>query len=569
MTRVNATWRLVALALVTVAVVDAPSSRAAHGPPLTTRNGVVAADDPKASEVGAAVLARGGNAVDGAIATAFALGVLNPASSGIGGGGFAVVHDAATGKTYVYDFRETAPAALGPEDFRVDGKVDPTRSLRGGLAVGVPGEVAGLWRLHERHGALSWRRVVSPAARLARDGFEVPWFLTYAAGATLKRLPEDAMFDPLRALIRDRKRGDRLARESLGVVLLAIATQGPVAFYEGAVAERMVATVRDAGGVLTLDDLKGYEVVEREPLWAAWRGMKIATMPLPSSGGAILLEDLGIVDALEARGVLLAKLGAGSSAYLHVIAEVLKHGFADRARLLGDTDDARALAARLQDGLDAIAKRIDLDRTSKHETYGHPAMAKDGGTSHICVIDDAGNAVALTTTVNGYFGSKLLTPDGVVLNNEIDDFMLEAGVPNQFGLVQSERNLVAPGKRPLSSMTPVLLFDDDGKVVGCAGGSGGPNIISNVFQVLVGVYVLGLDARAAVEAPRVHHQWLPDELRVEDEVPADVRAGLEKRGHTLVPVPQPTAVQMIRVLPDGTREAASDPRKNGVPAAAP
>jgi len=581
MCRVNAMWPRIALVLLAVAVADVPPSRAAHGPPLTTRNGVVAADDPKASEIGAAVLARGGTAADAAIATALALGVLNPSSSGIGGGGFAVVHDAATGKTYVYDFREVAPAALDPGDFRVDGKIDPERSRRGGLAIGVPGEIAGLWRIHARHGALSWRKLVTPAARLGRDGFDVGFFLAYAAATTVVLLPRGAPFDPLRALIAPGgvpvQRGDRLTREALAATLLAIATRGPDAFYRGAIAERTVATDVAAGGVLTIADLAGYRALEREPLRGAWRGMTIATMPLPSSGGAILLEALGILDAVEARGISLAKLGAGSTAELHVVSEILEHGFADRARVLGDTDDARVLAAGLLEpaSLKAIAARVDVERSQPHDSYGHPARAagprapSDGGTSHLCVIDAAGNAVAMTTTVNTYFGSKLVTPDGIVLNNEIDDFAIDPAAPNGFGLVQSERNLVAAGKRPLSSMTPVLLFDAAGHVVGCVGGSGGPNIISNVFQVLVDVYVLGLDVRAAVEAPRIHHQWVPDQLRYEPEIPADVRAGLARRGHVLAPTEPPFAVQMIRVLPDGTREAASDPRKNGAPAAAP
>ena len=559
------------MGLCALAMVEADSSRAAQPPPLTTRKGAVAADDAKASEVGAAILARGGSAADAAVATALALGVVNPTSSGIGGGGFAVVHDAASGKTTVYDFRETAPAALDPGDFVRDGKLDPTLSRRGGLAVGVPGEVAGLALLHDRHGRLSWRRVVTPAARLARDGFEAGWFLTERGRLALKDLPEEPAYTPLRAFLEPIERGDTVVRDALADTLLAIAERGADAFYRGPVADGLVATVQGAGGVLTAEDLASYEVVEREPLWGTWRGMKLATMPLPSSGGFVLLEMLGIVDALEARGIDLAALGVGSSAALHVIGEVLTHGFADRARLLGDTDDARAIAERLLDpaSLAEIAARIELDKKGAHDRYGHVELARGTGTSHLCVIDGDGNAIALTTTVNGYFGAKLISPEGVVLNNEIDDFSLEAGVPNMYGLVQSDYNLVAPGKRPLSSMTPVLVFDDQGKVIGCAGGSGGPRIISNVFQVLLGIYELGLDARAAVGMPRVHHQWVPEVLWIDPDLPADVVRGLEARGHEVEPQTSPTAVQAIRRRPDGALEAASDPRKNGAPAAAP
>jgi gamma-glutamyltranspeptidase/glutathione hydrolase len=284
---------------------------------------------------------------------------------------------------------------------------------------------------------------------------------------------------------------------------------------------------------------------------------------------------LGILDALEARGVDLAGMGWGSADAIHVITQALEHGFADRARLLGDDDAAGELAARMldPDDLRDIAARIDLDKVSDHDSYGHPdllpgATQDDHGTSHLCVVDAEGNAVALTTTVNGTFGSKLVTRDGIVLNNEIDDFALVPGAINQFNLVQGEMNLVAPGKRPLSSMTPTLLFDGD-RVVGCAGGSGGPRIISNVVNVLIATFVFGLDVRAAIESPRTHHQWLPDRLTVEPEVPADVRDALAKKGYTIHLNPEPTGVQAVRVRDDGTMEAWSEPRKFGAPAAPP
>ncbi len=575
----NATWRAVALVSAsTIALIGDPA-RAADGPPLTTRTGVVAADHPAASEVGAATLRRGGNAVDAAVATALALGVLNPTSSGIGGGGFALVYDAATDEVRVYDFREVAPAAVTAADFVVDGALDTSRARRGGLAVAVPGELAGLHRIQRTHGALSWRRVVTPAARLARDGVAISGFLSDAAAAVIPALPADRAFDPLRALLAPAGApiapGDVMIRAGLARVLLAVAAGGPDAFYRGAVADEVVATVAAAGGALTAADLAAYEVLEREPLWGQWHGMKVAAMPVPSSGGTIVLEVLGIIDALAARGIDLATLGRGSAAAYHVVAEALAHGFADRARLFGDTALTRELLERVlaPESLAVIAARIDLARAGAHDRYGHLDLAAprggaatDGGTSHVCVIDAAGNAVALTTTVNGWFGSKLVTADGIVLNNQIDDFALQAGVANGFGLVQSEQNLVAAGKRPLSSMSPTLLYRD-GKVVGCAGGSGGPYIISNVVQVLLDVFVHGVDVRAAVEAPRVHQQWLPDELVVEAAVPEDVRAGLTRRGHTLKISERETVIQAIIVRPDGAREAASDPRKGGAPAA--
>jgi gamma-glutamyltranspeptidase/glutathione hydrolase len=535
-----------------------------------------------ASRVGADVLARGGNAVDAAVATAFALGVVEPQSSGIGGGGFALVYIAAEKKVYVYDFRETAPAALGPDAFQEDGKPAPMKARIGGLAVGVPGEVAGLARLLDRHGKLSWRSVLAPSIRLARDGYPLAFFTTVAIGRMDKfvRLPpDDPRFDRLRAFMAPGGRtlvtGEPTARPDLAKTLAAIALGGPHAFYDGPVADDLVATDRAAGGVLTKDDLRGYTVDEpAAPLWGTWRGMKLATMPLPSSGGIAVLETLGLI---EASGIDLGKLGVGSSAALHVIAEAMRHAFADRARLLGDSDVARTIADKLLDParLARVAKRIDPDHVQPHDSYGDPDLASphappvDGGTSHLCVIDADGDAVALTTTINGYFGAGLITDGGIVLNNEIDDFQTAKGVPNQFALVQSDMNLVGPGKRPLSSMSPTLVFDNDGKVIACAGSAGGPGIISTTIQELLDMFVWNMDPRAAISQPRIHDQWLPDELGVDAEIPADVVDGLVRRGHKVVVKPWTTAGQIIRVLPDGTRQAASDPRHAGAPAAQP
>jgi len=566
---------LVAVALLVAGLPGTPESLAAHPPPLITQRGVVASDEATASSVGASVLARGGNAVDAAAATALALGVVNPTSSGIGGGGFAVVWSAAERKVRVYDFRETAPAALRPESFQVGGKIDAQKSRTGGLAVGVPGEIAGLHDMVAHQGRWTWKRVVTPAAQLARDGFDVGWFLATIAGREVPKLPAGAPYDRLRALLTQGgaplMRGARLQRRALAATLTAIAERGPDAFYKGANAGDIVATAAAAGGVLTTADLAAYKVVEREPLWGEWRGHRLATMPLPSSGGIILLEMLGILDR---TGIDLKALGAGSSAALHVVAEILKHGFADRARLLGDDADASAAVSGMlaPERLAALARRVSVDRVQPHDQYGGAGVAatggSDGGTSHVCVIDGDGNAVALTTTVNGYYGAKLVTAGGVVLNNEMDDFAMAPDAVNAFKLRQGARNLVAPGKRPLSSMTPTLIFDGD-RVVACVGGSGGPMIISNVFQTVLNLFVFDMDAQAAVTAPRIHHQWEPDVLGVEADTPADVIDGLARRGQTVKPSSFITAVQVIRVRADGTREAASDPRKGGAPAVQP
>jgi gamma-glutamyltranspeptidase / glutathione hydrolase len=543
---------------------------------------VVAADNPIASDVGARVLAEGGNAVDAAAATVLTLGVVNPTSSGVGGGGFALVYVAAEKRTYVVDFRETAPAALTPDRFVRDGKLDPGLSRSGGLAIGVPGEIAGLAYLVEHFGRHSLRRAVLPAEKLAREGFRVEWFLARAAGLVVGRMAADpaaaSAATALRAwLAPDGKTlawGDRATNPELARTLRRVARDGADGFYRGPTAEAMIAAIQAAGGVMTLDDLAGYKVREDKPLTAFFRGRRIDAMPLPSSGGLVILSMFGMLDALEQRGIALAKLGVGSSAALHIIAEVLKHGFANRARFLGESSPHELAEAMLDPAkLAALARRIDPKKVQPHDSYGFPSTGpkgshEDHGTSHVCVVDAAGNAVALTTTVNGYFGSRVRDPvSGVLFNNEIDDFSLQSGVPNLFGLVQSDYNLVGPGKRPLSSMSPTLVFDGDA-VIGCVGGSGGPNIISNTFQVLLNAFVFGLDARQAVETPRLHHQWTPDELDLEAEITADVRDALKKRGHTLGDGPGLTAVQLILVAPDGTRTAASDPRKGGAPAAA-
>jgi gamma-glutamyltranspeptidase/glutathione hydrolase len=559
------TWALLLL-------VGASAASAATHPPLTTSKGAVAADNTLASQVGAEVLEKGGNAIDAAIATAFALGVVSPSASGIGGGGFAVIYVAKEKRLYAVDFREVGPAAVTPASYLRDGKVDPALSRHGGLAVGVPGEVAGLEFLSKRAGVLPWLDLVMPAQRLASRGFAVSWFFGWVAERVT------AGFGPAHPLTRwlapkgrTISEGRIVRRSALARTLNRIALEGSKGFYQGPVADDIVATVAGSGGLLTLTDLANYRVEERQPLVGQFRGYRVATFPLPSSGGLLLLEMLGI---LEAGQFDLASMGRRSSAAIHVVAEVLKHAFADRARFLGDDSSSAEIARTLLDSkrLSAIAKRIHDQKVGEHAKYGSPdlgaskAVPDDRGTSHLCAVDAEGNAVALTTTVNGYFGSGLVGKrNGVVLNNQMDDFSLASGVPNMFGLVQSDANLVGPGKRPLSSMTPTLVLDDEG-VVGCFGGSGGPRIISGTLQVMLNVFVHGMNVRESVEEARVHHQWLPDALSLESSTASDVIEALTKRGHKTKPADYRTAVQAI-VKSGDKLEAASDPRKGGMPAA--
>jgi gamma-glutamyltranspeptidase / glutathione hydrolase len=562
-----------------VACLLLPSAYAQSAPPLTSHGGVVAADNETASRVGAAVLAAGGNAIDAAAATALALGVVSPLSSGIGGGGFALVYIAEEGKTYALDFRESAPAALTPESFVVDGEPQPSLAQVGGLAVGVPGEIAGLAEMVDRFGELPFRRTVLPACRLAHAGFALGWFVAdRLAGFAARTENVEELAPWLFPGGEPATRGEIVRRPRLARTLAYIAQHGPAGFYEGPVARDIVRAVQAEGGVMTLEDLASYEVIEREPLVGSYRGYTLATFPLPSSGGIVLLQALGILEAYEeASGFELTARPHGSSASVHVLAEVLKHAFADRARYLGDEDGARRAARALlrPERLAELADRIDPDAVLSPERYGDPELGEasslgqgEQGTSHLCVVDRDGNAVALTTTINHYYGAKVVAErTGIVLNNEVDDFAIAPETANLFGLVQAETNLVGPGKRPLSSMSPTLVFEGD-RLVGCFGGSGGPRIISNTFHAFLNVFVYGMTAAEAVSAPRFHHQWSPDLLRIE-RASEDVLAALEARGHKVEDSRWINTAQAIVIREDGLREAASDPRKGGAPAASP
>jgi gamma-glutamyltranspeptidase/glutathione hydrolase len=559
---------------------------AASPPPLRSPHAAVASDNPLASAAGLAVLRAGGNAIDAACATALALGVVHPFASGIGGGGFAVVYVAREKKVHAIDFRERAPAAIKPELYLRNGKVDPSLSVQGGLAVGVPGEVRGLGEIVRRWGALPFRKCVDPAQKLASNGFPVSWRLAEALGKLAE--PEKPAADgakgaapPPDRLFRDtflpggkaQATDQRWRRPDLAATLGKLRAGGADAFYTGEIAAQIVKAVQDAGGVMTAEDLKTYAPAERAPLEVDYRGLRVYAMPPSSSGGVVLIETLGILSARYPERDAVMKLGRGSSAYLHVLTEAFKHGFADRARELGDTDFVkvdidhltspayhRELAARIKDG--GVLPR---------EAYGTPAagpaaLHRDGGTTHLCVIDAEGNAVALTTTINLGFGAKLVAgKTGILLNNQMDDFSLAPGVPNAFGLIGSTQNAVAPGKRPLSSMTPTIVLDGD-RVKVAVGAAGGPTIITATTQVLLNVLDFHLDAQAAVSAPRIHDQWFPEPLMVEPDIVRDVLDNLEKRGHKTRELPKIGVANVIVRAADGSLEAAAEPRSAGAPA---
>jgi gamma-glutamyltranspeptidase/glutathione hydrolase len=536
--------------------------------PLAAESGAVASAAPAASAAGISVLAAGGNAVDAAVATALALAVVHPQAGNLGGGGFAVVR--VRGELAALDFRETAPRGAS-RNMYVDasGQVVPERSQVGPLAAGVPGSPTGLYELHRRFGALPWRRVVEPARRLALDGFEVTPRLSRAltderqllsrfADTAAVWLPGDS---PPAA-------GTRVRLPRLAGLLARYARSGPQAVTSGAGGRAIERACRAHGGILTTADLAGYRPIWREPIrWDAF-GWQVASMPLPSSGGVILAQACGM---LERCGY--ARAPAGSTDRAHLLVEVLKRAYADRF-LLGDPASTTVQIARLLDTvwLDTRAAGISgkmATPSTEVGPYPGSAAAEHRETTHLSVIDSEGNAVALTTTLNGSFGCGLLVPElGILLNNEMDDFASRVGAPNLYGLVQGEANAIAPGKRMLSSMAPTIATREGETIV--LGSPGGSRIPTAVLQVFLAKAVDGRSLAEAVNAPRVHHQWLPDELVYEDGALTDpVRAGLVERGHRLRRERKLGEVHAVRRAADGQIEAAADARGPGTGAVTP
>ncbi|HLJ10761.1 MAG TPA: gamma-glutamyltransferase [Planctomycetaceae bacterium] len=536
---------------------------------------VVAADHEEASKAGVEILKKGGNAVDAAVATAFALAVVRPASCGLGGGGFMLIWDAKKKRAVALDYRERAPARAARSmyvDPRDASKTMPDASEHGCLAVAVPGEVAGLCYALREFGTLDLKTVLAPAIRLCREGVLIDRHDLVVQKDVLKDFATHPDYaDRFAALLRlyanngrPWKTGERF-HSPLARILGLISEKGHDGFYRGEVAEAIVAEMKRGGGVVTLDDLAAMKPVVREPLKGMIGSRTILTMPPPSSGGVALLETLNIISAVEARHpeVKLDQLGTESPLYLHVIAESFKHAFADRAAWLGDADFAQVPVERLtsRDYAVELARRVDLTRTQPPAAYGRFTTPDDGGTSHFSILDAQGNAVACTETINTHFGSYVVEPTfGIVLNNEMDDFTSLPGVPNAFGLIQSEANSIEPGKRPLSSMTPTILIRD-GRAEFVLGASGGPRIITATVQVLLNMVRFEKTAAQAVGAPRIHHQWTPDQLDVESsQIPASRLAAL---GHKIVNTGDHGVIQAAYRDRDGKIHGASDGRKGG------
>ena len=528
------------------------------------RAGAVASEHPAAAAAGAEILRAGGTVVDAAIAAAAAVCVVHPSSCGLGGGGFALVHRA-DGRDFALDYREVAPAGATPEHFRAEGKPEPALLHRGGLAVGVPGEAAGVVALHRRFGRLPLARVLAPAIQLAREGF------TLAEAPHLAREIEHGKDllagDPdLRSVFLAAGGSTpgpdfRIVQADLARTLEALAAYGSRPFYRGPRAAAIVAAARARGGVLDAADLARYRPRWRRPLAGAFRGRRIVTFPPPGSGG-VLLEMLGLL----ARDDLPA-LGRGTPTALHLLAGAMAQAFADRARWYGDPEFTRVPVGALLAPPRLAALRSAL--SALRPTAQNTALVPDHGTAHVSVVDAEGNAAGITTTINTGFGAGILVAGtGIILNNEMDDFALAPGVPNVYGLVGTAANALAPGKRPQSSMSPTVVLEGRRPAL-VVGGSGGPTIISGTLQVMLGVLAFGLPLREAVVAPRVHDQATPPVLAVEAGVEPSVRGVLERLGHRVVVAPTIGAVSACGLAPDGTPVAAGDPRKDGGAAVVP
>jgi len=569
--------RLALATLAFCAVLAAPVlARDAYAPPapgsvhaIPAEHGLVVAQEKIAAGIGADILRQGGNAIDAAVATGFALAVTYPRAGNIGGGGFMMIHLARTNEDVAIDYRETAPAATTTDIFLgPDGKPDPAKSRDSALGIGVPGTVAGLALALEKYGSgkFTLAQILKPSIDLARDGFVLPDDIADTLPQWHRRLAKWSASAKIfsRADGTSLGEGDRLVQTDLAKTLATIAEQGPRGFYEGPVAEELAKAVRDAGGIMTADDLKSYQPVIRTPVRGTYRGYDIVSMPLPSSGGTVLLETLNILE-----GFRLGDLEQGSAASLHLLIEAMKRGYADRARYLGDPAFVNAPVNILlaKDYATKLRAEIDPEHATPADKVTATLPPHEGhNTTHYSVVDSQGNAVSNTYTLNFSYGVGLVAEGtGVLLNNELDDFTAAPGASNAFGLVGYEANLPGPGKRPLSSMSPTIVLKD-GKVVLVTGSPGGSRIISTVLQVIVNVLDYHMDVAAAVAAPRLHHQWMPDQVKVEPGFPEEVLAGLRAKGHSISESMGYSSANSIAVMAN-ERYGAPDPRTRGAAAA--
>ncbi len=545
---------LVSIGVLSTALAFAPRAHWSSG-------GVVAADHPLASAAGAEILKKGGNAVDATIAAVLSAGVVQIAGSGLGGGGFALVYDPQdpNGAT-VLDFRERAPQAAH-RDMYVETKID-NASRYGGLAVAVPNEANGLLELHRRKGSLSLRQIAKPAVRLSQQGFQIGQHLLHAFEKLGDGSAQNAMAQALWGINKPTQ-GEVIRHPRLGKTIRAWAQSDGETFRTGWVAKDIANSIQDAGGIVTAEDMSSIEPVYRDHLEGTYRGWTVLTMPPPSSGGLVILQALQVLEGFD-----LASMGHNSSDLLHLYSETFQHAFADRANYMGDPDrvDVPIESLLKPSRIEEIQAAFTPDQTQERAFYGTAVdIGRDTGTQHISVVDANGLSVSLTTTINTEFGSRVVgTKSGVLLNNEMDDFVAEPGKANYYGLIGSEANSVAPGAVPLSSMSPTILLSPNGKEKIVIGASGGPLIITATIQSIINIIDFDMSPSEANSRGRIHHQWVPEKLFVDDEIPKDVRTSLEAKGHTLYEMPLNASVQLVHCT-ENECLAASDPRKGGAP----
>ncbi len=520
-----------------------------------------------ASQAGREIQEKGGNIVDVAVATAFVLAVEVPHSAGLGGGGFLTLRlSGKNAATEFVDFRETAPRKA-KKDLYLDyqGQVIKAKIQDGVLSAAVPGFVAGLYDVHQKYGHLPWAAVVRPAAKIAEEGFPVYVELAQVIAENAERIKLDGytkslLFNkegqPLRV-------GETFKQRDLAATLRLIAEGGKKVFYSGSIADKIVAFMEKQEGVIDKDDLQNYVVKWRDPVQSTWKNFTIVSAPPPSAGGALITEMLNVLE-----GYPLSEQVFQTASYLHLLSQVMKRGYADRAEYIGDPDFFKEpYSFLLQKGYaETLRKQINVDSNTPSTDIRPRILAspEDHGTTHLSVMDNQGNAAALTMTINWEFGSGLAIPGtGIFLNDEMDDFSVKAGATNLFGLTGGDANSIAPGKRPVSSMSPTIVLQN-GKPVLVVGGAGGSRIISSVLQVMLNYFVaFPGDVRRAVWAPRVHHQWLPDTLTLDTSFPEEVQKDLRGRGHEVVAPEFAARVQAVGMGPDGLLHAAFDPRDSG------
>jgi gamma-glutamyltranspeptidase / glutathione hydrolase len=534
-------------ALLLVVALVAPAGAARQ--PVRARNGMVVTMEAIATDVGVDVLRKGGNAIDAAVAVGFALAVTHPYAGNIGGGGYMLIR-LADGRTSFIDFRERAPEK-STRTMYLDAAGNPTRdSIEGWRSSGVPGSVRGFELALKKYGRRTWAESLAPAVQLAAKGIAVSYALAESLkdSRALARDPESN-----RIFQRDGQFfevGDTLVQPELGRTLERIASRGPDEFYKGETARRFADEMARHGGLTSLADLASYTAIERTPLQGAYKGYTVVTAPPSSSGGIALLEMLGILE-----GTGYEKAGSGSASAIHYQAEAMRRAYADRNEYIGDPDFVKVPIAGLLDKayLARLRSTIDPQRAtpSVQVKPGQPAGSERSETTHYSVVDAEGNAVAVTYTLNGGFGNGITVPGlGFLLNNEMDDFTAKPGTPNMFGLVQGERNAIAPGKRPLSSMTPTIVLKD-GKLFMTVGAPGGSRISTAVMQVILNVIDFGMNIQDAIDAPRVHHQWQPDRLSIERGISPDTVDLLKARGYEVDYSPGVVLAQTAAIVSDG------------------